>query len=81
MFMLWDLYGCCLPRAIEMRSHRRRVIEGDILTYVMFDSRIDSEVPPREKAAFPFMANADFCDGCIRCVNECPTSALELQRI
>ncbi len=71
----------CLPRAIDMHSYRRRGVEGDVLTYVMLDSQNNVEIPQREKTAFPFMAKAHVCDGCIQCVNECPTSALKLVRI
>jgi ferredoxin len=36
----------CLPRAIDMHSYRTRGVEGELLTYVMLDSRTNTEIPP-----------------------------------
>jgi ferredoxin len=69
----------CLPRAIDMRPFKKGALEGTVLSYLALNSDRNPEVSPQAMATFPFMARADYCDGCMVCVNQCPTSALELQ--
>jgi len=69
----------CVPRAIDMRPYKKRALEGTVLSYLALNTDSNPEASPAVMATFPFMAKADFCDGCLLCVNECPTRALELR--
>jgi len=62
-----------------MRPYKKQGLEGPVLSYLALNIDSNTETPPKVMATFPFMANADFCDGCLLCVHQCPTRALELQ--
>lgn len=68
----------CLTKAIDMRTHKGKTIEGDYLAYLEFDGAANKESLPEQMMTFPFMANSELCDGCMICVNECPTSAIDI---
>jgi ferredoxin len=54
----------CLPGAIDMRIHKGNTVEGNSLIYQMM--------------TYPFMDKPELCNSCMICVNECPTSAIEI---
>lgn len=62
----------CVPGAINMRIHKGNTIEGNHLKYQELNDY-------NQMMTYPFMEKAELCDGCMICVNECPTSAIELQ--
>lgn len=66
----------CEPRAIEMRICNSNTVEGKCLMYTGLNNLFNSELPPNEMMSFPLMENSLLCNGCLICVNECPTSAL-----
>jgi ferredoxin len=70
----------CAPRAIEMRTKSPRRIEGSRLTYLRLESRHNRELATAEMGTYPYLRFAALCDGCARCVTECPISALELRQ-
>ncbi|MGB9774102.1 MAG: ATP-binding protein [Bacteroidota bacterium] len=69
----------CSRRAIAMRINKSNNVEGEFLSYLLLHSDGEKELPPVEMMTFPYLAYPHLCDGCMRCVNECPVSALELQ--
>jgi Pyruvate/2-oxoacid:ferredoxin oxidoreductase delta subunit len=69
----------CTPRAIAMRSYKKFGLEGPTLSYLVLNSGGNAELPPSVMSTFPYMAEADRCDGYMLCVSECPTSALDLR--
>jgi len=71
----------CVPKAIDMRIHKGNSIEGKYLTYLEFNGKINKELLPEQMMTFPFMANVESCDGCMICVNECPTLAIDIELI
>jgi ferredoxin len=68
----------CLTKVIDMRINKGKTIEGDYLTYLEFSGAANKELVPGQMMTFPFMANAELCDGCMICVNECPTTAIDI---
>ncbi len=70
----------CGPRAIALRTKFARTIEGSRATYLLLQSLQNRELPPTPMGTFPYLRDAALCDGCCRCVTECPTMALELRR-
>lgn len=69
----------CAPKAINMRIHKGKTLEGSSLTYLVFNDKNNSELPPEKMMTFPYMQNADKCDGCMTCVMECPTSVIGIE--
>jgi ferredoxin len=70
----------CDPQAIAMRTKSARKIEGSRLTYLSLQSPGNLELAAVEMGTFPYLRHPALCDGCGRCVTECPISALELRR-
>ena len=70
----------CMPRALALRTRWPKSVEGARLTYLALGSFRNREVPPVLMETFPYLSSPALCDGCARCVAECPTSALELQQ-
>ena len=70
----------CQPKAIDMRIHRGKTIEGVNLTYIEFDGSYNTDSVTEQMMTFPFMQNAGYCNGCMDCVNECPVHAIEILR-
>jgi len=80
----------CFVKAIKifgkanLRERSGSQIDGLTPSYTVmekFNNNSNAEAPQKKMGTFPFMADANFCDGCLLCVNECPTRALELQTI
>ena len=69
----------CAPRAIAMRTKSVRSVEGNHLTYLGLRSQANPEAATAALETFPYMRAAALCDGCRRCVAECPAAALELR--
>ncbi len=69
----------CLPGAIDMRGVEGAAIEGEMLSYVYLSMKSDREAVAAKMGTFPFMMRPDQCDGCLRCVVECPVDALRLR--
>ena len=67
----------CLPGAIALRPYRTRGLSGGF-SYLLLNSENNPEAPPEAMMTFPYMAYGQACDGCRRCVTECPTGALVL---
>lgn len=40
----------------------------------------ENGLAPGGMMTFPFLASPETCDGCARCVEECPVTALRLER-
>jgi ferredoxin len=70
----------CLPKAIDMRIHKGNKIEGNGLSYLELNGNSNKEQAPEQMMTFPYMANYVLCDGCMICVKECPTNAIEIIR-
>ncbi|MGK9368380.1 ATP-binding protein [Melioribacter sp. Ez-97] len=68
----------CLTNAIDMRIHRGKTIEGNYLSYLEFNDKTNKELLPEKMMTFPFMKNSELCNGCMVCVEECPTSAIAI---
>lgn len=69
----------CRPRALNMRHwNSHSTVEGPVLTVFGLCSARNAERPLAHMATFPYMANADSCDGCMQCVWQCPVEALEI---
>jgi ferredoxin len=68
----------CLPKAIAMRIHKGKTIEGVYLSCLELNGAKKKESVFEQMMTFPFMANVDNCDGCMDCVKECPTNAIEI---
>ena len=68
----------CIPKAIDMRIFKGNVIEGNVLTYLELNAHPKQEQAPVQMMTFPYMANYELCDGCIICVEECPTNAIDI---
>lgn len=58
----------CLPGAINMRIHKGDTIEGFYNKSYLICRMM----------TFPYMANPDSCNMCMLCVEECPTTAMEI---
>ena len=69
----------CILKLIDMRVHKGKTIEGERLLYLELDRYLTLEKLPEKMMTFPFMANAERCDACMICVNECPTSAVRIE--
>jgi ferredoxin len=69
----------CGPQAIAMRSKSVRKIEGSRMTYLRLESPGNRELAAAEMGTVPYLRFPALCNGCARCVTECPISALELQ--
>ena len=69
----------CGSKAIAMRTKWPRSPEGSRLTYLHLESHRNREVATAAMGTFPYLAYPALCDGCARCVAECPTMALELR--
>ncbi len=70
----------CSPNAIDMRINTGRTIEGDKLVYITLNGKSNHELLPAKMMTFPFMSKEESCNGCMDCVKECPTSAIEIER-
>jgi ferredoxin len=70
----------CLPKAIDMRIHKGNTLEGKYLSYLELNINANCESMPEQMMTFPYMANYVLCDGCMICVEECPTNAIEIIR-
>lgn len=68
----------CSPKVIEMRIHKGKTIEGERLAYYQLNTKTNTEIFPEQMMTFPFMANSESCNGCMECVKECPTYAIEI---
>lgn len=68
----------CLSKAIDMRIHRGKTIEGNYLLFLEFNGKTNKELLPEKMITFPFLKNSKLCNGCMICVKECPTSAIEI---
>lgn len=68
----------CLPNAIDMRVNKGSTIEGTELVYLTLNTETNTELPPAKMMTFPFMCNGESCNGCMDCVKECPTSAIDI---
>ena len=68
----------CGPQAIAMRTKSARKIEGSRLTYLRLQSPGNRELATAEMGTFPYLRVPALCNGCARCVAECPVGALEL---
>jgi NAD-dependent dihydropyrimidine dehydrogenase PreA subunit len=68
----------CGPQAIAMRTKSARKIEGSRLTYLRLQSPGNRELATAEMGTFPYLRVPALCNGCARCVAECPVMALEL---
>lgn len=67
----------CLPKAIGMRTHKGKTIEGKML--IIPDIEVESiDYTTDNLMTFPFMEKDSLCDGCLDCVKECPTSAINI---
>jgi NAD-dependent dihydropyrimidine dehydrogenase PreA subunit len=53
-------------------------VEGPVLTVFRLRSTRNAESPLAHMATFPYMANAERCDGCMQCVWQCPVEALKI---
>jgi NAD-dependent dihydropyrimidine dehydrogenase PreA subunit len=53
-------------------------VEGPVLTVFRLRSARNAEGPLAQMATFPYMANAERCDGCMQCVWQCPVESLEI---
>ncbi|MBI4428876.1 MAG: 4Fe-4S binding protein [Ignavibacteriales bacterium] len=71
----------CQPLAIDMRVNILAKAEGDLLSYLQLHSVRNRESFPEKMMTFPYLSRPSLCDGCMLCVNECPTTALELQQV
>lgn len=69
----------CLAKAIQMRIDKGKTIEGNNLVYLELNGKANLELSPEQMMTFPFMANVEHCDGCMICVYECPTSAINIE--
>lgn len=69
----------CVPEAIDMRTHKGNSLEGKYLTYLNLNINSNREQMPEKMMTFPFMINPVLCDGCMICVDECPTSAIDIE--
>lgn len=71
----------CVTKAINMRVHKGKTLEGSNLAYLVFNNKNNSEAAPVGMMTFPYMQSAEKCNGCMICVRECPTSAIEIDSI
>lgn len=69
----------CPPKAIDMRVNKGKTIEGSNLVYLEFNQVNNKESFPEQMMTFPYMSNAALCDGCMICVKECPTLAIDIE--
>lgn len=68
----------CKPRAIEMKIAPEGSIAGTHLSYLTLDRKANREKPKEPWTSYPFLASPSACDECMKCILECPSSALEL---
>lgn len=68
----------CIPGAIDMKLHKGNSIEGDSYSYLLLNKKNNYESPLNNMMTFPFMAISNLCNGCMECVKECPTSAIDI---
>jgi ferredoxin len=61
----------CAPQAITMKPWQSVTVEGEVRT-------CQTSVTTA-KSSFPRMSRPELCDGCARCVEQCPVCALELR--
>jgi ferredoxin len=43
--------------------------------------RLEGRGVPGEAMSFPYLAQAEQCDGCMDCVQQCPICAVEIERL
>ena len=70
----------CLPNAIDMRVNKGSTIEGTELVYLTLNTETNTELLLAKMMTFPFMRKGERCNGCMDCVNECPTYAIDINR-
>ena len=68
----------CPPKAINMRIHIGRTLEGSALANLDLNGFSNGECTPEPMMTFPYMAHPVLCDGCMVCVKECPTGAIDI---
>lgn len=69
----------CSLNAIDMRINKGKTIEGNNFIYLDLNGKTNKELPPEKMFTFPFMALPELCDGCMVCVKECPTYAIDIE--
>lgn len=85
----------CAPRAIALRPHAARRVEGPALAYPYVGSAAGlaagsgvgpavgaghrAQRPAAPPGIFPYLAAPARCDGCAACVRQCPAAALTLE--
>ena len=70
----------CTPKAIDMRIHKGKTIEGNHFTFLELNNNSNKEHLPERMMTFPFLAKPELCNGCMLCVGECPVSSLDIFR-
>ncbi len=66
----------CPRKAIGMKKFNGKAVEGEFLIYLRFHKKGNHEHPKEEMMTFPYMQNPAECDGCMICVEECPTGSI-----
>lgn len=67
----------CSPRAIAMKTHKARTVEG-APSYPALGGPANPERAPEPMMTVPYLAAPERCDGCGQCQAQCPTDALTL---
>jgi len=68
----------CVPKAIGLRIHKGKTIEGNYFTFLELKNNFNEEHLPKQMMTFPFLAKPELCNGCMLCVEECPVSSIEI---
>jgi ferredoxin len=64
----------CKPQALKMRVWHGRTVEGPRVA-----AALAGESDAAATLTWPYLAFPERCDACLRCVDECPVTALALQ--
>jgi NAD-dependent dihydropyrimidine dehydrogenase PreA subunit len=69
----------CDAKAIAMHTTWPRSPEGKVLTYCLLRSREQDQPSTAQMMTFPYLARPVVCNGCEKCVNQCPVNSIVLE--